>query len=258
INGQFTGGVGATFELDVVTAAAPAALVAEGSVASPVALAFGTADLPHAATVDTTMSYYEVTGLTSGDSYDVIASGMSDDVDLYVYLSDSSYGSDDCASAGLGDETCTVTATGTSMWIAISGQFTGGVGATFELDVVTAAPPIALVAEGSDASPVALAFGTADLPRAATVDTTMSYYEVTGLTMGTSYTASVTGVSDDVDLYVYLTDSSYGASTWDCRPYSIGTVDEACTGMVATGTSMWVAVDGLYSQGGASFTLDVQ
>ena len=217
--------------------------VAEGTLLSPMGLLFGT-DLPHSGQVDTTVSYYEIIGLTAGASYDVSITGLLDDADLVVY-DDSGHSVSLCSSASVGaDDFCTAAPTGSSFWIKVTGTWTTA-GTTFTLDAQEVTPTV-----------LSLALGTADLPHAGTVDGGISYYEVTGLTSGASYTASVTGMSADVDLYVYLTDSSYTSS--DCSPIEFGFTDEICA-VTAAGTSMWIAIDGQWTGGfGATFTLDVQ
>ena len=104
----------------------------EGTLLSPVVLAFGT-DLPHSGTVDATYSYYEVTGVTAGTTYDVSITGVSEDADLFVY-EDSGYLASLCFSESIGEDFCTAVATGASLWIKVSGIWTGA-GATFTLDV---------------------------------------------------------------------------------------------------------------------------
>ncbi len=215
--------------------------VSEGTSAIPVVLAYGV-DVPYAGTVDTTNSYYEITGVYAGTSYAVSISGMSADADLFVY-DDLMQTAPLCSSGTAGDDACNATPTGTSIWVRVSGQWTGGFGAGYTLDVAGPA------AEGTMAMPAVLAYGI-ELPYAGSVDATNSYYELIGVTAGTTYDVSITGTSTDADLYVY---DDLGYSALLCSSAQVG--DDSCTA-TPTGTSLWVRVYGGWTGGaGAVYTL---
>ncbi|MDH5711865.1 MAG: hypothetical protein OEZ15_09410, partial [Gammaproteobacteria bacterium] len=206
-------------------------------------------------------NYYSTDGLTPNEVYSIKLNGFSVTGDMDLALTDSAGTTISCdvlavVPNGVAEE-CQFTAGATGTANFKVSYAAGTVQESYDISIGTIAAPVVLVAEGSIATPVTLVLGSPELPYAGMVDSTWSYYEVTGLTAGSTYDVSASGVSADVDLYVYLTDSTYGATTWDCRPWTFGIVDEACT-VVATGTSMWIAIDGTYSGPGATFTLGVQ
>lgn len=107
--------------------------------------------------------------------------------------------------------------------------------------------------EGTLLSPAVLALG-ADLPHSGKVDSTDSYYEITGLTAGVSYSISLTGMSDNTNLFVFE-DSALAVAL--CDSFLAATNDEACNA-IPGGTSLWIRVDGSMTAAGATYTLNVQ
>lgn len=107
------------------------------------------------------------------------------------------------------------------------------------------------VAEDLTGTP--LVYG-ADLPYAGQVDTTASYYEVANLTAGNEYTVSLTGMSDDADLYVY---GDAAMTNILCTSLKLANADESCAAIAPT-TSVWVRANGAWAttNGGTNFTLD--
>src|SRR5262249_54027053 len=106
----------ACFGLDVTLDSPPGAF--EGAPDAPLALRFGTPDLPYRGIVDHYRSFYRITQLTPGKRYNVWMTGLEDNVDLFVgnlvLLEDRVSGT--CvrgASSGinLDDEWCTFVAT---------------------------------------------------------------------------------------------------------------------------------------------------
>ncbi len=98
-------------------------------------------------------------------------------------------------------------------------------------------------------APVELAFGTGDLPHSGQVETD-SFYKITGLSSGSDYQITLTGLFGDLDLYVYDTSnhsSVAGTST------SGGTADEAVN-VTATSDTLFVKVNN-YDGGQQTFTL---
>ncbi len=144
------------------------------------------------------------------------------------------------SSAAGSEGLATSVAVGTATITATSGLVSGNT----NLTVMVA------TAEGTIAVPQTV---IVDTPYSGGVDTTVSYYVAT-VTAGQPYAISVRGMSDNVNLYVYDNDSTY--STWVCRPWIGGTTDEVCT-VIATGTEMYILVNGIYTSAGATYTLDV-
>ncbi|MDH4247453.1 MAG: hypothetical protein OEW39_06530, partial [Deltaproteobacteria bacterium] len=254
VDGTSIIGAGTYFTLDI----APGGLAAEGTIIAAKAVAY--ASLPYTGSVGNMananqISYYEITGLTAGTAYTVSRTGISSStMAFYVYTLG---GWQTCSnSAALATTSCAAIPTSTSLWVQVHGNSATG-GDTFTLNVV----PGGLAAEGRFDTPVLLAFGTADLPHNGTVGAPgnanyQSLYQITGLTAATSYTVSLTTMSDNVDLWVY-TDAFLTAEV--CKSINLGITAESCTlPTSATGTSLWIKVDGFGTTAGASFTLTAQ
>ncbi len=211
--------------------------VSEGSTGTPVVLAYGT-DLPFAGMVDNTYSYYELTGLTAGSYYDISISGLLVDADLFVY-GDSAYTSRQCRAITetiVDSENCIVMPTGDSLWVKVDGQWTDSQGASYILNAVEVVSDF--TGEGTSVAPMILAYGV-DLPFSGMVDNTNSYYELTGLTSGSVYNISISGLMANADLFVF--DESTYVSTL-CSSESTADLD-SCSAM-PTGDSLWIKVDG--------------
>ena len=228
-----------SYTLDVV-------LAGGGPPSENLALAFGTGDLPHAGTVDTSESTYQITGVTASTTYTVALTGLDDNVNLNVY-DDAVKTTLLCSSAngGTTNESCNATAASTSLYVFVSGSATAS-GANFTLNVteVPATPP---------AENLTLAFGTGDLPHAGTVDTSESSYQITGVTTAFDYSVALTGLDDNANLYVY---DDAVKTTLLCSSANGGTTSESCTATAAS-TSLYVFVNGSATASGANFTLNV-
>ena len=111
--------------------------------------------------------------------------------------------------------------------------------------------------EGTLAAPYILSLSTG-LPHSGEVDRTTSYYNITGLTMGRNYMASLTGLTDDADLYVYDSDPSFTTPAI-CSPdntINLGLIAEDCT-LISTSTNIYIEVDGKYTSEGAKYDLNL-
>ncbi len=107
-------------------------------------------------------------------------------------------------------------------------------------------------AQGTVAVPITVA----TTPYNGLVDTTASYYMLTGLTVDGNYDFSLSSVTDDVSLYVY-SNSNFSAGLL-CSSANVGTkVDELCRATTATGT-VYIKVDGVLTGNGAGFVLDTR
>jgi uncharacterized protein YjdB len=211
------------------------------------ALAWTTVDaatqLPYGGAVGTADSYYEVTGLTPYAPYTVTLSGMTGDVDLYVY-DDSALATLQCSStaSGTATETCVVYPDAYGRLLVVANSYYAAAGTTFTLDVVPYSFPTANLAYPG-------AFPHGDSVTAGGY----VLYDVTGLTPGLTYTFSLTALSDDADLYV-MYDATFTAPA--CSSAYSGTGDESCAASTSTGT-LYVWVDGYNATIGTGFTLDV-
>lgn len=105
------------------------------------------------------------------------------------------------------------------------------------------------VGEGLD-SPVPLAVST---PRRSQVDTGISLYSVS-VTSGARYTISLTGMTDDVELFVF--DNS-GYTDIACYSMNDGTADEQCTATATASGAFYLEILGIYTTAGAFYTITV-
>lgn len=195
------------------------------------------ADLPLSAAVDTAHDYYQATGLPAGAYFAVYLESLTDDADVYVY-------SDAARTTLLCSSTWTLTdpemcafyvPTSGTVYVDVDGTATVA-GSSYNLylseywlDYATSFPTGEYVIAGD-----------------------FLYYYVDGYTAGASYTFSLTGLSEDLDLYVYDADT-YAEI---CSSLSSGTTDESCAATVS-GTAVVIMVDAWYATVGSGFTLDM-
>lgn len=202
-----------------------------------------TVGTPHSGIVDLTTSTYQV-AVTPGSSYTVTLTDLTDDADLYLY---DSLGTELCRgmNGGTSAESCTVTASESVLYITVGGNFaTTNGGATYTIAVVEESQ-----SGGYTSESVELVVGT---PYSGMVDLTTSSYQV-AVTAGSSYTVTLTNLTDDADLYLF--DSS---GTQLCVGYNGGTTDESCT-VTATESVLYISVSGAWAtaSGGATYTITV-
>jgi hypothetical protein len=117
-------------------------------------------------------------------------------------------------------------ATGTGYQVLVSTQPAGGIctvaGGTGIMGAVNVTVNISCSPTGG--SPTALVFNT---PTAGTASSSSSkQYHVSGLTPATTYSFNVTGLSNNVNLYVY---SDAGFTTLVCSSTNAGTTNESCS-----------------------------
>ena len=113
--------------------------------------------------------------------------------------------------------------------------------------------------EGSADSPINAGDATAGaVSYEGEVGTSESYYSL-GVAAGTTYTISLTGLSDNADLYVYDSDSTgalnqFRNGTLLCSSTESDDGDESCDA-TPTGDTLYIVVDGSNTESGATFTL---
>jgi hypothetical protein len=201
----------------------------------------------HYGTVDGDVSRFNAFP-EAGQSATVTLSQASDDVDLEVWLLSGRGPELVCASAtaGSGDEQCAVAGGGVTpgayLEIRVSGANTLG-GAGFLVRFEASWAP-----EGMPAAPVTVAVGE---PRGGAVDGTASYYQAAA-TPGETYGVRVRNPTADVALRVYGDASFAGVPL--CTSSTAG--DEVCYA-AATGTTLYVLVDGAGHATGAQYELEV-
>lgn len=189
------------FELDVVPVP-----VAEGSLSAPVDL---TGNLPKASQVgDVTLnyvdgdvnSYYMITGLTPGFSYDVRLSNVTRYVD-FVIATDLSFST--LGNCPYFSSACTATATETGeIYIHVDGyRSSTDSGAYFTIDVVQTP-----ISEGSASNPVDISYRIAHRGSISTgefIDSEISYYRITGLVPNSSHHIRLSNKTSSIGLNVY-------------------------------------------------------
>ncbi|MDH3325964.1 MAG: tetratricopeptide repeat protein [Gammaproteobacteria bacterium] len=222
---------------------------AEGTATARLPLAYNGAVLPHSGSVSSRASYYQVNGLVANVDYVVSLTGLTANVDLSV--SDPGTNSVVCGSANAGiiDEWCATTAnvSGT-LWIQVN-PINASTGANYVLNVSAAPLPQGTLAQPL---PVTSALSAPYAGSVGVVDS--SYYSITGLTPGAAYEVSLTGLSGNADLYLYLTAKM---NVIGCQSNNVGTASEICTLIADVSGNLWIKVDGSASAGGATFTLNV-
>ena len=231
---------------------------AEGTLVSPVQIAYGTTDLPRDSQVDTDKSYYQITGLTPGETYAIIVTNMDTpySAGFYVYddvtkFGSNVYGDYPCyryPQAGK-DVYCAVKAVSSSLWVMMDGNSWGGAqGSGFTLNA-----DLANLAETYDVSNPMI-FGTNVLPHAGQVDERSSSYLITGLEPNELYKVTLTNLTGDVDMHV---DPTYIYGGHYCSSLNTGTTDEECIEQASSEGRLVITVDGSKTFYGGRFTLGV-
>jgi hypothetical protein len=211
------------------------------------AVAYGTADVPRSAHVDTAQAYYKVSGLVPGAFYNIEVEHLDDDVDLAVF-SDLSLSDDAelCTSEAVGKaaESCSAPANAVGeLYVTVDGEWSEE-GSGFQLDVSPAAP-VSLAAT--------LAF-PGGVPVTGSVGSGELFYVVTGLTPGAAYEVRLSQLTGDADLEVYADRYEFKSA---CTSYNSGTAAEACVAAANAAGELLVEVDGESTANGSAFKLDV-
>ena len=191
-----------------------------------------------------TVGYYKVTNLPIGAFQQVSLTLLDDDYDLYVY-SQPSFSGNGCSSisAGTADESCLVASNADgALYVKVDGT-AATLDSTFDLTTATPVPPTitATYTKG------------ANLPATITGLSAPAYYKVDGLLVGANQTVSLTGITGDVDLWVYG-DSYF--SLLKCASAQAGTVDESCVVQANASGVLYVLVNPVVTP--SDFTLNVQ
>lgn len=230
----------------------------EGSVDAPVVFNMTPTGVNATVEFGSLESYYQIDGISAGAAYNVTINLADRYQQFYVYTANSmgSISASVCT-GNTYDNTCTVKALDTHLWVRVQG--------VSEID--GAALPIQVIesiyqAEGSITSPVALAYGTAVLPYSAGVDMSESYFEVTGLTAGTEYAFILDNIiieGSNATAYLYDDVSMLGSMVsgeYVCGK-SLGSSGGQFCRITPTGTSLWLMVDGYDYSVGALFDINV-
>jgi len=173
-------------------------LHSQGSATEPVSFTLANASIIGQVRPSEGPSYYRVTGLEVGARYKVQFTGsVWGEFDLFQSFSGTAL----CDKETLFNDqlTCYVVPQQQTADIRIS-AVGGSSPACFGLAVTLDSPPGAF--EGAPDAPLALPFSTSDLPHRGIVDHYRSFYHITQLTPGKRYNVWMTGLEDNVDLFV--------------------------------------------------------
>jgi len=238
----------------------------EGTSVTPIALAIGTADLPHAGSIGGAASYYELTGLTPGEAYTITLSNAAFGNALYTFTDFADIG-DFTKSAckdvyyESGDAVCTSRAASTSMWIMVDNNIAVTY-ASYSLNAVLSP----YQSEGSVLSPVQLPIGPnvySGVSHAGNVSSDQSYYEFSGLTIGETYIVAITdadtNANESAGWYVYDDGTGFGSTSSSDYFYFqyISRDSYRYIAVTATDTSIWLMVDGSETANGTAFTISL-
>jgi hypothetical protein len=179
-----------------------------------------------------------------GALYKISITGLTDDADLLFFGTDSTFGFlascavdntiiADVIGQPLTPEDCIVSAPGNVLFFSVDGTFLSTSSADYTIDVERLTPSTNLT----------LSIPSPDV----TTRTNAVAYAVT-VTPGVSYTISITGLTDDADLFVFGNDgtfSSLAVCSIDNTRF-IGTTPEDCT-LTSAGGAFYFIVDGIFS-----------
>ena len=182
---------------------------------------------------------YYAAAVVPGAFYKISMTGMSDDADLLVFGDDGTFtvlrqcSIDNTAYIGTTPEDCVIRAPGGTLYIGVDGYYlTGSVG-FFTIDI----------------EPVATTGLTLSVPQ---LDVLARWeariYAVPTPPVQDDYTISITGLSNDADLYVFGADAFLNAPA-TClidNTQLAGTTPEDCT-LPSGGGYLYFVVDGLFS-----------
>jgi len=238
----------------------------EGADAAPIALAIGSADLPHAGSIGGAASYYELTGLTPGEAYTVTLSNAAFGNALYTFSDPVDLG--DFTKSACRDiyydssnAVCTSRAVSTSLWIMVDND-TAVTYAAYTLDAVLSP----YQSEGSVLSPVPLPIGPnvySGVSHSGNVSTDQSYYQFSGLSIGETYMVAITdadtNANESAGWYVYDDSTGFGSTLNADYFYFqyIGRDSYRYIAVTATNTSIWLMVDGKDTANGTAFTISL-
>jgi hypothetical protein len=204
-------------------------------------------------TTQTDAAAYSLSPTTTNIAYTISTTGLSDDADLYVFGNDGTFTSlaacsfDNTRFIGTTPEDCTLASSGGPLYFIVDGLFSSA--ATVDYTVLATPAPVisSPVNEGSSGSPVTVLEDTPSIGQVGSGGT--SFYTVSGLTQNVSYTISVTGLTNDVDLNIpvgcLIDNTSF-----------LGTTAEDCTFAAPGGTQNFTVSAGTNS--GAAYIILVE
>ncbi len=176
--------------------------------------------------------------VSPGAVYKISITNQTDDTDLLVFGTDSSYTTlvkcsiDNTSLVGTSREDCVIVAPAHTLYFGVDGAFLSARAATYTIDIeLVASTNLTLSTPLSDSA----------------AQRTAALYIVQA-SPGVAYTIGITGLSDDVDLHVFGNDNTFSAHA-TCSPDNTrytGTTPEDCT-LTSSGNTLYFMVDGIFS-----------
>jgi hypothetical protein len=204
----------------------------------------------------------------SPGAYTVSITGLTDDADLHVFTDNGTVITSAVCSAtttsntliiGKTPEDCTLSLTaGSGIFFVVDGLFSSAVSVQYTALVAPAPNVPNPTSEGLALSPAVISVDTPTTGQVARAST--SFYSVSGLTPGSRYTISITGLTDAADLTVYGSDSTFTTHV-ACSIDNTGlpgTTPESCTLPAPGGTVFFTVVSGSTSGNGAAYLVLVE
>jgi hypothetical protein len=211
----------------------------------------------------TTAQVYAVPA-TPDVAYTLSITGLTDDADLHIFGNDGSFANqapcslDNTRFTGTTPEDCSLTSFGGTLFFIVDGIFSTAPTLAF---TATASPtPVVAspVSEGTITAPIGVQL---DIPSPGQVgQAEESFYVVNGLTAGTRYTVSITGLSADANLTVYGGDGTFitPAACLIDNTFFLGILPEDCTLTVPGGTLFFTVSTEAGSTTGAGYLVLVE
>ena len=196
--------------------------------------------------------------VSPGVTYTIGITGLTDDVDLYVFGNDNTFSAqaicsiDNTLFTGTTPEDCTLTSSGNTFYFIVDGIFSST--ATIQYTALTTPTPIIPVPsnEGTIGSPIVVTVNTSSTGQVAYSGT--SYYAVGGLSAGTRYTVSIIGLTGNANLKVFGSDSTFTtlSGCLSNNTFFREETPEDCT-VISPGTTMYFSVIANTTSGGVAF-----
>jgi hypothetical protein len=194
---------------------------------------------------------------TSGNRYTAAITGLSDDASLYVFadgnlMNQTACTIDNTLYIGTTPEDCTLIAGSDTLSFIVDPIFSAAPNVDFTA-FAASAPAIAVPAdEGSSSVPVSLSMDSPTIGQVGYNGT--SFYSAPVTTIGSLYTVSITGLTNNANLTVYNSDSTFTTPA-TCSPdntFFDGTTAEDCT-VTAAGSTLYFTVTADTGSGGVAY-----
>ncbi len=176
--------------------------------------------------------------VSPGSLYKISITNQVDDADLLVFGTDGTYTTiiqcaiDNTSLIGKSPEDCVMVATGNTLYFGVDGTFLSGNAATYTIDIEL----------------LTITNTALSTPYAGTTKQTGALVSAVTVSPGVTYTTSITGLTDNVDLYMFGNDNTFSTPAI-CSINNTrftGTAPEDCT-LVSSGGTLFFILDGIFS-----------